>query len=125
VKRWQTALFSKTFQYPALATIILIAISVWYYRFAVKGSEAEVAVSQDQAERSGLLAQITQLQQTALALRTVEQFGDFRGAHGDGSIARSGATYIKRARFSSQSSRPRHPTTESSARSRNPESDET
>ncbi len=40
--QWKTILFSRTFQYPVLAMVLLVAISAWYYRVAVRRSEAGV-----------------------------------------------------------------------------------
>jgi len=42
MKRWKTVVFSRTFQYPVLAMVFLLAVSAWYYRFAVRRSEAAV-----------------------------------------------------------------------------------
>src|ERR1035438_3819228 len=42
MKRWKTVLLSRTLLYPVIATVILGALSAWYYRVAVLQSEAAV-----------------------------------------------------------------------------------
>ena len=42
MKRWKTVLLSRTLLYPVIATVILVAVSAWYYRVAVRRSETAV-----------------------------------------------------------------------------------
>jgi len=42
MQRWKAVFFSPRFQYPVIATIILVAVSAWYYGFSGKRSETAV-----------------------------------------------------------------------------------
>src|ERR1700722_19726105 len=78
MKRWKSALFSRTFQYPVLAMVVLVAMSVWYYRVAIRRSEADVnerslrvlaALAEEFSSRVATLDQITQGEWESNALR--------------------------------------------------------